>query len=97
LKANEGEEVYKYNKKYLIELLKGDPLPHLWTHLVTTTDAILYIIYDEADTQVNFKDLTELLLDDRTSEMPIIILIFNQTEEYDKSHTDELTLLVNQH
>ena len=90
VKANEGEEVYKFNKKYIIELIKGEILPHLWTHYLATTDAILYIIQEEEDPLANIKEITELWLDERTHSMPIWIIINNLSDKYDKEHIDSL-------
>jgi hypothetical protein len=97
LKANEGEEVYKFKKKFIVELVKGEPLPHLWTHLLATTDALIYIIQEEDNTLANIKDITELLLDERTSSMPIVIVVNNISDAYDKPHFDELKSLVTQY
>lgn len=81
----------------MLELVKGEPLPHLWTHLLETTDALLYVIYDESNTLANVKDITELLLDDRTNSMPIMIVICNSSDKYDKAHFDEINTFLGQY
>ncbi|CAI2379665.1 unnamed protein product [Moneuplotes crassus] len=90
VKANEREEVFKFKEKYTIELIKGEILPHLWTHYLTTTDAILYIIQEEEDALANIKEITEICLDERTHSMPICIIINNLSDKHDKDHIDAL-------
>lgn len=75
-------------------MVKGEPLPHLWTHLLATTDAIIYIIHEEDNTQANIKDITELLLDERTNSLPIVIVVNNISDKLDKSHFDEISTIV---
>ena len=77
-------------------MIRGQPLPHLWTHLLATTDAVIYIIHEEDNTQANVKDITELLLDERTISMPIVIVV-NNIDKNDKSHLDELETLISSH
>lgn len=85
------------NKKHNIEVVKSEPLPHLWTHLLATTDAVLYVIHEERDTQANIKDITELMLDGRTNSMPIVILINNNDKESDNGHITELESFLGQY
>ena len=82
--------MFKFKKKYTIELIKGETLPHLWTHSLATADAILYIVHEETSAQSNIKDITELLLDDRTTSMPKSIIVNNIVEKHDKLILDEL-------
>ena len=55
-----GKKFINLINKYIIELIKGETLPHLWTHHLATTDAVLYIIQEEPDSLANIKEIIEL-------------------------------------
>lgn len=96
VKSQENEELYKLTegkKSFFIELVKGEELTHLWTHLLTTADAILYIIFDEAETKSNVKYISELLLDERTSIIPFYVMLYNKTGKADKKFEAEMSKL----
>ena len=71
-------------------MVKAEPLPHLWIHPLATADAIIYIISDEKNSLANIKDITELMLDERTKIIPMTIVISNSSDKYDSTHFDEI-------
>lgn len=64
--------------------------------MLATADAVLYVIYEEADSQANIKDITELMMDERTNSIPITIVV-NNKDENDKFHFDELDSILGQY
>mmetsp|Transcript_8683 Transcript_8683/g.9868 ORF Transcript_8683/g.9868 Transcript_8683/m.9868 type:complete len:112 (+) Transcript_8683:1-336(+) len=92
-----GKKYLSIINKYIIELIKGEVLPHLWTHHLVTTDALLYIIQEEEDSLINIKEITELCLDERTNAMPICIIINNISDKNDEEHLDEINSAISNH